>query len=305
MKLFFGRHFFWKTIPVLCCLAAAAQAGTPRLFIDPAQDRVTAFSAAWEGMEALPARSPRFAVRFLPEHFEVTVTIPFRPGEIHATGEKDDDEAMFRGDTAEFLVSPDPKSGTYFHIGMDPEGLCYTARGRDTSWDPVFSRSMTPHDGFWAMRLGIPYKALGTTRPRPGTVWRANFAAKAPSTAGGKIGTSWSGARDFHKIEDMGELVFCSRPEETPRLMSWQVRDGVFESVLFVPEKYARFRATCRLGEKTHPERESGLLRKWEIPVGENYLFPKNFVPVEISLGTPGGTHRVSGRIGVPCPHTL
>jgi len=305
MKLSFGRRFFWQTLLLLSGLAVSAEAGTPRLVIDPAQDRTTACSAAWEGTEVLPARSPRFAISFLPERFEVTVTVPFLPGELRTAGKKDDEEAMFLGDTAEFLVSPDPGSGTYFHIAMDPEGLCYTARKRDTSWEPRISRSVTKHDGFWEMRLGIPYAALGTTRPRPGTVWRANFAAKVPSSAGGKLGASWSGARDFHRIEDMGELVFSSRPEETPRLLSWKIGDGVFEAVLFVPEKYAGSRARCRLGEKTWPARGSGLLRKWEIPVGGNYLFPKNFIPVEIALETPGGTDKLSGRIGVPCPHTL
>ena len=49
---------------------------------------------------------------------------------------KPDTPAVLGKESVEIQICPDPASGVYYHIGVNPSGTLYTARKRDTSWEP-------------------------------------------------------------------------------------------------------------------------------------------------------------------------
>ena len=273
-----------KLLLVLFC--AALNAGAAVLTVDPASEAAADPGAA-TGVR-IPVLAPKFSIRFCKEHFEVAITVPHFPGKSpRCAGTKDDDTRMFAGDTAEFLVSTAPETGVYHHVALNPANLSYTAKKRDTSWNPRISAKVERGKDFWTARWAIPYREIGAKHPETGTRWRANFAARVPQGREIHQSASWSGAKSFHDISQMGEIRFGKKQE--PRLLFWEVKNDRLAAKLYVPETLAGSRAVCTLSGRQFPARSEGELRVWSIPLFEGEVCPKSVFPVEIALQSADG----------------
>jgi len=270
---------------VLFC-AAALCAQDIVLTVDPASE-LAADPGAATGVR-IPVLAPKFSIRFLKEHFEVVVTVPYLPGKPpRSLGKKNDDERMFGGDTAEFFVSTAPETGVYRQVALNPSGLSYTAVKRDTSWEPRISANVVHGRDFWTASWSIPYREIGAERPVAGTRWRANFAATVPQGGGIRQSASWSGAKSFHDVSQMGEIRFEKKQE--PRLLFWEARKDRLTAKLYVPQSLAGSRAVCTVSDRKFPARTEGGSRVWDIPLFEGEVCSKSVFPVEISLLSPEG----------------
>ncbi|MCQ2379562.1 MAG: hypothetical protein MJ025_01375 [Victivallaceae bacterium] len=136
----------------------------------------------------------------------VTVSRDLDTGEQPESAGGNDNPAMFAKDVVEITLSPRPKSGIYYHIGINPEGKAYSARCRDISWNPDLSVTSNITGVRWTVDVDIPYADLGVEKPRKGDVWRFN--AGIARTSGRAAAVSWSGAVNYHAIAQMGELAF-------------------------------------------------------------------------------------------------
>ena len=273
-----------KFLFVLIC--AVLNSGAAVLTVDPASEAAADPGAATGSR--IPVLAPKFSIRFGREHFEVAVTVPHFPETSpRCAGTKDDDAKMFAGDTAEFLVSTAPGTGVYRHFALNPAGLSYTAKKRDTSWDPRITAQVRRGRDCWTASWSIPYREIGAERPEAGTRWRANFAATVPQGRGICKSASWSGAKDFHDISQMGEIRFGK--EQEPRLLLWEVRNDRLAARLHVPAALASSRAVCTVSGRQFPARSEGELRIWDIPLFEGEVCSKSVFPVGIELRSADG----------------
>ena len=116
-----------------------------------------------------------------------------------------DSPAVVGQESVEIQISPDGKE--YFHLGVNPAGDLYTARKRDTSWEPAGLKTDVSD---WArVVIELPYAAIGQSKPRKGTIWRINF---CHTRANGRYCQhfSWGGGKDFHNVDHYGKLRFGS-----------------------------------------------------------------------------------------------
>ena len=119
----------------------------------------------------------------------------------------DTPEVVTGSEALELQIVPDPSSGNYFHIGINPGGDLYTARKRDTSWEPAGLK--VDAKNWSAVTIDIDYADLGCTKPAPGSVWRINF-CHSRVKGNRRDNYSWSGVSNFHDIRNYGTLRFGS-----------------------------------------------------------------------------------------------
>lgn len=131
-------------------------------------------------------------------------------------------EMIFAGETMEVILAPRPQSGIYYHIAISPDGVLYTARKRDTSWQNSVSASTSVSNGKWQSRFVIPFADLGEKTPADKSIWKANFAVSRESS--GIPSACWSNAVNYHSIEQLGELRFDG--ENIPFFSRLYVKDN-------------------------------------------------------------------------------
>ena len=86
---------------------------------------------------------------------------------------KPDTPAVLGKESVEIQICPDPASGVYYHIGVNPSGTLYTARKRDTSWEP---RQLKVDVKDWGkVIIEISYADLDQKKPAAGSAWKINF----------------------------------------------------------------------------------------------------------------------------------
>ena len=135
-------------------------------------------------------------------------------GDYRAVRAKPDSPALLSGESIELQLVPDPASGVYYHIGFTPEGLVYSARRRDTRWEP---EGMKLDVKEWARAVvELPYAALGVSVPAPGSVWKVNF-CRTRAAGGETRHASWGGGSDFHDVGKYGLLKFG--PPDAPQVL--------------------------------------------------------------------------------------
>ncbi len=74
-------------------------------------------------------------------------------------------------DTFEFVISPDPASGDFYHLMLNNKGAYFsTARKNGTGvvWNPVFLSKGTVEKGIWTMETMLPLEQFGVTPPLEG-----------------------------------------------------------------------------------------------------------------------------------------
>ena len=246
----------------------------------------------------IPPHDLRAKVRYDEENLYVTVFSELEPGRRpNAAGSRDDDLSMFDGDLAEVILAPEPESGVYYHLALNPNGALYSARKRDTSWNPSVGRKTETGADAWSAELTIPFSAFGGKTPGPGTAWGINFASGRGGP--GRYTASWSGARSYHDVKQLGRLVFGTGktadqvpPVHVERL---RLRNGVLSCAVSLPEggSPSRFRVQMILDgktEKTLSPDSRGEIFSWEGRLSGAYLPLKSSSVVELRVtGVPDG----------------
>jgi hypothetical protein len=107
-----------------------------------------------------------------------------------------------------FMAAPvadaayDERKG-YFEDPLDPRYHI-----ADVSWNAEWSYtySIDRERNLWVVEMSVPFKSLGQSSPRPGTVWTGNF-ARARRAHGGEELSCWV-AEEFGNPEVFGEITF-------------------------------------------------------------------------------------------------
>lgn len=84
----------------------------------------------WKCSESTVTVSP------LPEGLRFTFHTGVKTGDFLFNRAKHDSPAVVGKESIELQICPDPSTGVYYHIGVNPAGTLYTARKKDTSWEP-------------------------------------------------------------------------------------------------------------------------------------------------------------------------
>ena len=175
-------------------------------------------SGEWHGGAA------RLELRYSATHLTLDAVLTVPPGRtFKAAGKPGDEMSVFGGEVFEFQVAPAGQNGVYYHFGISPSGYMYTARCRDTGWEPSGKVLESRVDGNrWHLLLSVPFRDLNAAMPRPGEVWRINLARTDVSSGLGRITASHSGAGDFHDVTQYSEVVFG---QDAPADASIQLQD--------------------------------------------------------------------------------
>ena len=206
-------------------------------------------------------------------------------------GKTDDDTEMFRGETAEIFLAPEPESGIYYHFAVNPSGICYSAKKLDHSWTPDFPRpEIIRHENFWQVKFIIPYRAINTTCPQADTLWKANFAVSKHRSKSFRHALNWSGANNYHNISQFGSVKFGKTPEAT--LNHCAVKNGTLEIRLENPGNsriFCEYNGFCT--EYFTPE--------IKIPLKKDYLELKPDIPFTIFLTGKNGKKLKEWKLSV------
>ena len=118
---------------------------------------------------------------------------------------KPDTPAVVGGESVELQIAPDVSRGIYYHIGVNPAGVLYTAKKKDTSWEP---RRLKVDVKDWSkVIIDVAYADLEQKKPAAGTAWKINFChTRSKGNYTGHF--SWSGIPSFHDYQNYGTLRF-------------------------------------------------------------------------------------------------
>jgi hypothetical protein len=156
------------------------------------------------------------------------------------------DMGVFSDESFEIFLAPNQllevdglrdNTDTYFHFCFNLAGHFYSARKRDRSWQAEgISQKSSLQENYWLMEFRIPFAALQSVTPQPGSSWRANFAR---NRNGGteNVTSSWSGSSNFHDLKTFGQLHF-GKPEtwEPATITSLDIRGNQIRCTLQLPE---------------------------------------------------------------------
>lgn len=133
------------------------------------------------------------------------------------------DGPLWTEEVVEVFFDPVGDLAGYFEVEINPLGtvadlvLRRTSSGwrKDFSWavEGLEAIGQVAVGGWWA-ELAIPFAALGPDRPEVGSRWRVNFLRidrpGGPGTEPELSAWSPTGARNFHRAERFGTLIFSS-----------------------------------------------------------------------------------------------
>ena len=193
----------------LCCLAVSCLAflsAGEKIFLNPSAP-VGIFrqkSGEWHGAAS------RLELHYSATHLTLDAVLTVPPGRtFKAAGKPGNEMSVFGGEVFEFQIAPAGQNGVYYHFGISPSGYMYTARCRDTRWEPSRDVLENRVDGNqWHFRLSVPFSDFHAAAPKPGEVWRMNLARTDVSSGQERIISSHSGAGDFHDLTQYSEVVF-------------------------------------------------------------------------------------------------
>ncbi|GEM_PF-5512343 len=261
------KYFLVFSILTLIALGAAEIHLDPRLLGRGA-------SSAWVTADnVIPEFSPGFVVRFNPSEVEISVMVPrMEMVAERVTGNGNDDPQIFAGETIEIMLSPEPQSGVYYHIGINPAGFCYTAKKRDKSWGKSVTWQVSRRHLGWSATVRIPYSALETTFPEKGKLWRFNVGATMAQRDGKMLSVNWNGATNYHDIAEFGTIFFDDQDLTT--LPYWRVNSGEVKAIAHLsPQENQLF---CRVGEKVFPAKVHGSVAVFEFDLPDGVASLRN-----------------------------
>ncbi|TWU66644.1 hypothetical protein V7x_22140 [Crateriforma conspicua] len=134
------------------------------------------------------------------------------------------DLSIHNHDCIDLFLQPDPASGTYFQITMNPKGGLVTRKwnGRDNEvpWVPS-DVEIAGHIDFdyWTVEAAIPLDALGAAKPLQSSTWAANVCrAEVPGT---RNWNAWSyTGGDFHHPNRFGWFRFVDPSSAAADMLS-------------------------------------------------------------------------------------
>lgn len=141
----------------------------------------------------------------LPGGVRFTFLTGVKNGDFSFDNAKPDTPAVMGKEAVELQIAPDSDSGIYYHIGVNPAGVLYTAKKKDTSWEP---RELKVDVKDWSrVVIEVSYAELGVKKPVPGTAWKINFCHNRSKGDYANY-ASWSGVSNFHDLKNYGTLRF-------------------------------------------------------------------------------------------------
>lgn len=211
-----------------------------RIFLDPAAE-CGAFIAR-KGVCSLSEPS-RIRLSYNKDGIVLEASLYPPPGKkFSCKGKKNDDMALFGGSVFEFQLAPPAQKGVYYHFALSPSRWMYTAKKQDMKWEGMGVQYVSKciPEKEWRFTLTVPFRSLGEKPPRKGDVWRFHM-GKSVETAFEKVEhSSISGARDYHKVEQYGFLVFGKKaPLEQSMVLSQIVPRGKNYTFYFRSENKA------------------------------------------------------------------
>jgi len=126
------------------------------------------------------------------------------------------DGDVFKDDSVEIFLQPDPTSTKYYQFVVNPLGSRYDGTGRDRSWDGEWKAAAAKTRTGWSLELAIPFATLGAGRPKPGEAW--GFSVVRNEVAGGESSCWADLSAGFHDPANFGRLVFSEPLRAEPRL---------------------------------------------------------------------------------------
>lgn len=196
------KKFLSLTILFFLCASVSAalecftQNGIAANFVD--------IKGKWAGSEE------RVEITPLPEGLRFTFFTGVKKGDWVCNKPSHDTPAVVGKESVELQICPDPARGIYYHIGVNPAGDLYTAKKRDTSWEPA--RLKVDVKDWSKVVIDVAYSDLEQKKPAAGSAWKINFChtrAKGDYTEN----FSWSGVSDFHDYNNFGTLYFGVSPQ--------------------------------------------------------------------------------------------
>jgi len=185
---------------------------------------VGADSPKWKGVGGFDVVAAQTAARVT--HDAKCLYVAFRCEEpeietLKVLGEAKRDGPLWRDDCVELFLVP-PAAKHRFHFIVNSKGWVYDAKSSPTvkkgsDWNcpglEVAAAVSRPGAGsHWTVEMAVPFAGLGASPPKPGDVWRVNFARErwaALYKARTEFST-WSGlVGGFEQPEMFGELCFC------------------------------------------------------------------------------------------------
>ncbi|MBT7166483.1 MAG: carbohydrate-binding family 9-like protein [Victivallales bacterium] len=128
--------------------------------------------------------------------------------------EKTRDGRVYKDSACLLLLDPAGDGKQLYEVGVNGLGTVLDAlceapsywTSRDLGWTADVKTGVQTGDGTWSVELSIPFEALGTAAPKPGTSWQV---VPGRIAAARKESSSWSASDvGFHAPGQMGRLVF-------------------------------------------------------------------------------------------------
>lgn len=124
-------------------------------------------------------------------------------------GKQKDDHNIFHGESAEIFLCTEPEKGKYYQFAVNPEGVMYSAIGKNYSWDPenvkVKTRILADR---WTVDLSIPFTDLGLSgAPAKGTLWKVNF-CRTYHLGAQREASNFAGISAYHDPMQFAGMIF-------------------------------------------------------------------------------------------------
>lgn len=195
------------------------------------------------------------------------------------------DGPAWRDDSVEVFLDPKCDSKTFFHLVANCAGTRFDSRGQSTdgkSWDGNWSVVTNTEKDAWTATFIIPFDSLGVLAPKPGEVWKANFARHQISK---QEFSTWSPVEaEFNEPSNFGRIVF-------------QGNDALIASIsptqILLPKKHQFKIKISNPTKKIVSIHAEALLDEKLISLGSSKVLPGDS-ELNVSVSVPEGKHKLS-----------
>jgi hypothetical protein len=131
------------------------------------------------------------------------------PSGIRVSGARHDDR-IWLDDCVEVFLDTLHDHRNYFHLIINSMATRFDEIGprypRPASWDGDWRAATQASSSGWTVEIAIPFRSLGLTMPRPGTIWGFNVNRQEYRLF---ERSSWSPTQhSFHEPKNFGHLLF-------------------------------------------------------------------------------------------------
>lgn len=194
-------------------------------------------------------------------------------------GKIKDDMGLFGGENVEIFLCTQPETGKYYQLALNPDGVMYSALGRDISWDPEGAKVKTVRkDDSWTLDISIPFKSLGyAAAPKEGTIWKVNF-CRCYHVEGLREVSNLAGISSYHDCSQYREMIFAKKGTKSRILLEdFQYSPGKIKASFSLQRVNEPVTVEIRKGESSH--RTSNLPSSGTFSVTAE--LPPSYVPLK------------------------